>query len=318
MSMLIDGKWSAEVWHPYQASDGDGRFVRQPSTFRNWITADGAPGPTGQGGFTPDAGRYHLYAALICPWASRVLMVRALKGLQDTIGVSIVQPLLGDQGWSFGPGPGSLSDALFGSTHLHEIYTRADPVFTGRVTVPVLWDRKTGAIVSNESADIVRMLNAAFPEIGPDLYPEDLRADIDHLNDHLYDGLNNGVYRAGFAQTQEAYEEAARDVFAQLDGLEERLRGTGSFLFGDRITETDIRAFVTLIRFDAAYHGVFKCNLRRLGDYPELTAYVSRVLKQPGIGETVNIDHIKQGYYSIKSLNPTGIVPLGPIGPFGA
>jgi putative glutathione S-transferase len=315
LSMLIDGKWSTEDWHPYQASDGDGRFVRQPSTFRNWITPDGAPGPTGEGGFTPDAGRYHLYVALICPWACRVLAVRALKELENVISLSIVQPMLGEQGWSFGSYPGATADSLFGASHLHEIYTRAAPTFTGRVTVPVLWDKTRATIVNNESADIIRMLNTAFPDRGPDLYPEPLRAAVDALNERIYGTLNNGVYRAGFAQTQAAHEEAVRDVFATLDDLEERLTQGGPFLHGPQVTETDIRAFVTLVRFDAAYHGLFKCNLRRLADYPALSAYVRTMMDLPGLGATVSIDHVKRGYYSIKSLNPTGIVPLGPLNP---
>jgi glutathionyl-hydroquinone reductase len=311
--MLVNGKWSAE-WHPVQAKDAKGGFVRQTSSFRNWITPDGSPGPTGNGGFKAEAGRYHLYVALICPWASRTLIARTLKGLEDAISVSIVEPVLTDQGWRFGDYPGASRDALNGDTYLHEIYTKADPTFTGRATVPVLWDKQRRTIVNNESADIVRMLNAGFGALADgmfDLYPEDLRAEIDALNDRIYPRLNNGVYRAGFATTQEAYEEAFWDVFGMLDELEERLADR-TFLFGGRLTETDIRLFVTLVRFDAAYHGLFKCNLRRLADYRNLTGYVQRVLAIPGVRDTVNIDHIKRGYYSIKALNPTGIVPVGP------
>jgi glutathionyl-hydroquinone reductase len=311
--MLVNGKWTAE-WQPVQAKDAKGGFVRQTSSFRNWVTPDGSAGPAGEGGFKAEAGRYHLYVALICPWASRTLIARKLKGLEEAVSVSVVEPALTDQGWRFGDYPGANPDELNGATYVHEIYTRVDPSFTGRATVPVLWDKQRRTIVNNESADIVRMLNSGFGTLANDafeLYPEDLRASIDALNDIIYPGLNNGVYRAGFATTQEAYEEAFDRVFATLDKLEGLLSGR-TFLFGDRLTETDIRLFVTLIRFDAAYHGLFKCNLRRIADYPNLTAHLERMLAIPGIAGTVNIDHIKRGYYSIKSLNPTGIVPLGP------
>jgi glutathionyl-hydroquinone reductase len=311
--MLVNGKWAAD-WQPVQDKDAKGGFVRQTSSFRNWITSDGSPGPTGRGGFAAATGRYHLYVALICPWASRTLIARKLKGLEKAISISVVEPALTDQGWRFGDYPGSNRDELNGATYLHDIYTRVAPTFTGRATVPVLWDKQQQTIVNNESADIVRMLNSGFGALADsaiDLYPEDLREDIDALNDRIYPRLNNGVYRAGFATTQEAYEEAVRDVFGMLDELEARLRGN-AFLFGDRLTETDIRLFVTLVRFDAAYHGLFKCNLRRIADYPNLTAYLERMLALPGIAGTVNIAHIKRGYYSMKSLNPTGIVPVGP------
>ena len=311
--MLVNGKWTAG-WHPVQSKDAKGGFVRQDSQFRNWITDDGRPGPTGEGGFPAEAGRYHLYVALTCPWASRTLLARKLKGLDDVISVAVVEPCLTDQGWRFGEYPGANRDTLNGATYLHEIYTRADPVYSGRATVPVLWDKQRRTIVNNESADIVRMLNGSFSKLGTNninLYPPDLSAEIEALNEPIYRKLNNGVYRAGFATTQQAYEEAFRDVFEMLDELEQRLEGR-SFLLGERMTETDIRLFVTLVRFDAAYHGLFKCNLRRLIDYPNLSAYMHRVLAIPGVRETVNIDHIKQGYYSIKALNPTGIVPLGP------
>ena len=311
--MLVNGKWTAD-WHPAQSKDAKGGFVRQESQFRNWITDNGGPGPTGADGFPAEAGRYHLYVALTCPWASRTLLVRKLKGLDDVISVSVVEPRMTDQGWRFGDYPGANRDALNAATYLHEIYTRADAVYSGRATVPVLWDKQRQTIVNNESADIIRMLNGAFGKFGTgdiDLYPPDLSAEIEALNEPVYRKLNNGVYRAGFAATQLAYEEACREVFDMLDTLEQRLEGR-SFLIGERITETDIRLFVTLVRFDAAYHGLFKCNLRRLIDYPNLKAYVRRVLDIPGVQETVNIDHIKHGYYSIKALNPTGIVPLGP------
>lgn len=310
--MLVNGKWTAD-WHPVQAKDGEGRFVRQQSSFRNWITVDGSAGPTGTGGFKAEAGRYRLYVALICPWASRTLIARKLKGLEDLIAVTVVNPMLTGQGWAFGGYPGAEADPLYAATHLHQLYTRADDDYTGRATVPVLWDEQTGTMVSNESADIVRMFNTAFADLvpgKPDLYPSDLAADIDALNAEVYDRLNNGVYKAGFASSQSAYDEAVAGVFATLDQREDRL--TGDYLFGSRFTEADIRLFVTLIRFDAAYHGLFKTNLRRIADYPRLSAYMARVLRLPGVRETVNLDDIKAGYYSIKALNPTGIVPIGP------
>lgn len=312
--MLVEGKWTEE-WKPVQKTDEKGGFVRQVSSFRNWVTPDGAAGPTGAAGFAAEAGRYHLYVALICPWASRTLIARKLKGLEDVVSLSVVEPAMSDQGWRFGSYPGSTPDAINGAVYLHEIYTRADPNFTGRATVPVLWDRRLQTIVNNESADILRMLNSGFGALAKselDLYPDDLAAEIDALNDRIYPRLNNGVYRAGFATTQVAYEEAFADVFAMLDELEGRLADGRSFLHGDRFTETDVRLFVTLIRFDAAYHGLFKCNLRRIADYPGLSTYLKRVLAIPGIRETVSIDHIKHGYYSMKALNPQRIVPLGP------
>lgn len=315
--MLIDGKWTAD-WQPVQAKDAKGGFVRQTSQFRNWVTADGSPGPSGEGGFPAQAGRYHLYVALICPWASRTLAVRKLKGLEDVVSVSVVEPMLTEQGWRFGDYPGADRDPLNGATYLHEIYTRADPHCTGRATVPVLWDKQRKTVVNNESAEIIRMLNEAFEPFATrniDLYPLELRSAIDALNEPVYRKLNNGVYRAGFATTQEAYESAFRDVFDMLDELEDRLDGQ-QFLFGERLTEADIRLFVTLVRFDAAYYGLFKCNLRRLADYNNLSAYLLRILEIPGISDTVNLDHIKRGYYSMKALNPAGIVPLGPELPF--
>lgn len=310
--MLVDGKWAAN-WQPVQKADEKGRFVRQTSSFRNWITPDGSAGPTGDGGFKAEAGRYRLYVALICPWASRTLIGRVLKGLEYLIPVTVVNPVLTDEGWAFGGYPGAHQDPLFGASYMHEIYTRADPHVSGRATVPVLWDMKQDVLVSNESADILRMFDTAFEGLAPSdlrLYPSDLAGEIDALNDRIYDGLNNGVYKAGFAGTQEAYNEALEGVFATLDELEERL--DGDYLFGDRLTETDIRTFVTLIRFDAAYHGIFKVNRRRIADYPKLQAYTERILRLPGVAGTVNLDHIKAGYYSIKALNPTGIVPAGP------
>ncbi len=302
--MLVNGVWT-EAWQPVQAKDDKGEFVRQISSFRHRIgTAD----------HPAEAGRYHLYVAYICPWASRVLMARQIKGLRDVISVSVVGPRLTPQGWAFGGFDGASEDHLFGARYLHELYTRADPTVNGRATVPVLWDKVTGTLVNNESADILRILNSDFGDLasGPDLYPADLAAQIDALNDWMYPRLNNGVYRAGFATTQIAYDEAVRDVFDALDQLESRLSDGRDWLLGATFTESDIRAFVTLIRFDAAYHGLFKCNLRRLADYPFLSAYVRRGLDVPGVRDTVKIDHIKAGYYSIAALNPAGIVPTGP------
>jgi len=312
--MLVDGKWAA-AWQPVQAKDDRGGFLRQNSTFHNWVTPDGSAGPTGDAGFAAEPGRYHLYVSLTCPWASRTLIARKLKKLDDVISLSVVEPTLSDQGWRFGDHPGTNRDDVNGATYLHEIYTRADPRVSGRATVPVLWDKKLGTIVNNESAEIVRMMNSGFGLLADDaidLYPAKLRAEIDALNDRIYPSLNNGVYRAGFATTQVAYVEAFNGVFAMLDELEERLSDGRDFLTGEQFTEADIRLFVTLIRFDAAYHGLFKCNLRRIADYPALSCYVGRILAIPGVRDTVSFDHIKRGYYSIRALNPSGLVPVGP------
>ncbi|MEM8792582.1 MAG: glutathione S-transferase family protein [Pseudomonadota bacterium] len=312
--MLVDGKWTKD-WHPVQSKDDKGRFVRQTSSFRNWITPDGAAGPTGEAGFKAEPGRYRLYVALICPWASRALMVRKLKRLDDILSVTVVEPFLTDQGWRFGTYPGADRDPLLGAEYMHQIYTTADPHYTGRATVPVIWDTARETIVNNESADILRMLGSAFDAYGDavvDLYPEPLRAEIDALAPVLYDRLNNGVYKAGFASSQAAYDEAVAGVFETLENLENRLSDNRPYLMGERLTEIDIRVFVTLIRFDAAYHGLFKCNVRRIADYPLLSAYTDRVLTLLGVAETVDLDHIKAGYYSIKALNPSGIVPRGP------
>ena len=306
--MLVNGKWS-EAWHPVQATDRQGGFVRQTSQFRHWISADGTTE------FAAEPDRYHLYVALICPWASRTLIARSLKGLEQVITVSVVEPQLGSAGWRFGDYPGAQRDTLNQAEYLHELYTRADAAFTGRATVPVLWDKKTQTIVNNESADILRMLNSGFGDLADDrldLYPADLRTEIDALNETIYTRLNNGVYRTGFATTQVSYQQAFSDVFTQLDELEALLKDGRTFVLGERLTETDIRLFVTLIRFDAAYYGLFKCNLRRLCDYPLLDRYLKSVLAVSGIRQTVNMDHIKQGYYSINALNPNGIVPAGP------
>lgn len=310
--MLVDGKWT-DNWQPVQKADDKGRFVRQTSSFRNWITPDGSAGPTGDAGFKAEAGRYRLYVALICPWACRALMARKLKGLEELIPVTVVNPTLGDQGWQFGGYDGADQDPLFGAEYMHQIYTRADPHFTGRATVPVLWDMKQNIMVNNESADILRMLDSAFEELVPSdlrLYPTEHAAEIDALNPRLYDLFNNGVYKSGFASSQEAYDEAVEGVFAMLDEMEERI--AGDFFFGDKLTEVDIRLFVTLIRFDAAYHGLFKTNRKRIADYPKLSALMEHVLALPGVVETVNMDHITRGYYSVKALNPLGIRPTGP------
>lgn len=309
--MLIKGRWAAD-WQPVHGSDREGRFLRQPAQIRHWITKDGSPGPSGEGGFNAESGRYHLYVALICPWACRTLAVRALLKLEKTFSISIVSPILTEQGWRFGHFPGATEDSLYGSTYLHQLYTRNDQNFTGRTTIPILWDRKLDRMVNNESADIMRMLELSFPApAGIDLYPESLREEIDRLNQRYYERLNNGVYRAGFASSQAAYDEACSDVFSTLNELEVRLKH-GPFLFGRQLTETDIRLFVTLIRFDIAYYGLFKCNQQRIIDYPNLYTYLKKLYAIPDLHNTVNFTHIKQGYYSIRQLNPFGIVPQGP------
>ncbi|MGO9420323.1 glutathione S-transferase family protein, partial [Roseiarcus sp.] len=292
-----------------------GRFVRPDSEFRNWVTADGAPGPTGTGGFHAAAGRYHLIVSLACPWAHRTLIFRKLKGLESMISVSVVNWLMAERGWTFDPGPSVVPDPLFGFERLSQFYVKARPDFTGRVTVPVLWDRDTNTIVNNESSEIIRMFNSAFDGLGAaegDYYPEDLRTEIDALNARIYATVNNGIYRAGFATSQEAYEEAFQALFATLDELEARL-ATRQFLFGDRLTEADWRLFTTLIRFDPVYFGHFKCNLREIRDYPALSRYLRTLYRWPGVADTVDFFHIKHHYYeSHRRINPTGIVPLGP------
>lgn len=312
MGLLIDGQWH-DKW--YDTGKTGGRFVRQDSAFRNWVTRDGSPGPGGEGGFEAEAGRYHLYVSLACPWAHRTLIFRRLKKLEEMIGVSVVNPLMLDEGWTFEPGDGVVPDPVDNARYLHQVYTRADPHYTGRVTVPVLWDLKRNTIVSNESAEIIRMFNSAFDDVGAaeaDFYPAGLREEIDAVNAEVYDRVNNGVYKAGFATTQAAYEEAVLALFEALDGLEARL-SRRRYLVGDRITEADWRLFTTLVRFDPVYFGHFKCNLRRLVDYPNLWAYTRELYQLPGIAETVNFGHIKGHYYrSHRTVNPTGIVPVGP------
>nr|WP_319484268.1 glutathione S-transferase family protein [uncultured Cohaesibacter sp.] len=312
MGLLVDGKWH-DQW--YDTKSTGGRFVRKDAAFRNWITADGSAGPTGTGGFKAETGRYHLYVSYACPWAHRTLIFRALKGLTDKISVSVVNSFMGEHGWTFEDADGVIPDPLFGATFLHEIYTRADATYTGRVTVPVLWDTKTGTIVSNESSEIIRMLNSAFDGIGArpgDYWPEAHRAEIETLNERIYNTVNNGVYKAGFATTQAAYEEAVVPLFETLDWLEERL-SKSRFLLEYGQTEADWRLFTTLIRFDSVYYGHFKCNLRSLESYPNLSNYVRDLYQQPGVAATVRMDHIKNHYYaSHDMINPTRIVPMGP------
>lgn len=316
--MLVNGRWTSD-WTPVQAKDADGRFVRQVSGFRDWVGDDG---PSGVRHLPATPGRFHLYVALICPWASRTLIARTLKGLEEVVSVSVVEPWLGPEGWAFGTGiEGAEADPHGARPHVHRLYTDTDSSYTGRATVPVLWDTLEQRIVNNESADILKMLDTGFGALASDRYrlrPPTLEAEIDRLNAMLYDGLNNGVYRAGFASSQLAYDEAVAGVFATLDELEARLADGRPWLFGPSLTETDIRLFVTLVRFDVAYHGLFKCNLRALGDYPRLFAHTRRFLALPGVSATVNLEHIRQGYYSIRALNPNGIVPAGPLAPFGS
>ena len=313
MGLLIDGQWH-DQW--YDTAANQGRFERSRSRFRNWVTADGEPGPEGEGGFRAEPGRYRLYVSLACPWAHRTLILRRLKGLEAMIGVSVVHWLMADQGWTFADGPGVVPDPEFGVERLYQLYQKADPAYSGRVTVPVLWDRQRRTIVSNESADIIRMFNSAFDGVGAaagDYYPAPLRAQIDAVNERVYDTVNNGVYKAGFATTQEAYEEAVRPLFATLDWLEARLADQ-RYLCGGRVTEADWRLFTTLLRFDPVYHGHFKCNLRRIVDYPNLGGYLRELYQWPGVAGTVDFDHIKGHYYgSHATINPTGIVPLGPV-----
>ena len=314
MGLLVDGKWQ-DRW--YDTASSGGRFVRDRAMIRNWVTGDGSPGPTGDGGFEAEAGRYHLYISYACPWAHRTLIVRALKQLQDAISFDAVHPIMGKEGWVFDPSfPGSTPDRINHAARLYEVYLKSDPAYTGRVTTPVLWDKARGVIVNNESADIIRMLNAAFAGAGasgPDLYPEACRDDIDAINRRVYRSVNNGVYRCGFATAQGAYEEAFHELFEALDELEHRL-GAQRYLVGESMTEADLRLFTTLIRFDAVYFGHFKCNLRRLRDYPNLSNFVRELYQLPGVAETVRFDQIKTHYYrSHPTINPTGIVPLGPI-----
>jgi len=320
MGLLIDGVWHDQDATAKEAAAG-GRFERAESAFRNWVTPDGRPGATGTDGFAASAGRYHLYVSLACPWAHRTLILRALKGLEQIVPVSVTHWLMAEQGWTFAHGEGVIPDPLFNSRYVHELYTRADPNYTGHVTVPVLWDKHTQTIVNNESAEIIRMFGTAFDAMGAkpgDFYPKDKREEIDAINARVYDTLNNGVYKAGFATTQSAYEEAVVPLFDTLDWLEEKL-GQSRFLLGDHLTEADVRLFTTLVRFDAVYNGHFKCNIRRIVDYRNLWAYTRDIYQLPGVAPTVNFLHIKRHYYmSHKRINPTGIVPVGPVLDFEA
>lgn len=312
MGLLIDGTWH-DKW--YDTDSTGGRFVRSDAQFRNWVTADGAAGPSGEGGFKAQPGRYHLYVSLACPWANRTLIFRALKGLESMISVSVVNPYMGSNGWTFEPAPGVVPDPVSNVQYLYEVYLRANPGYSGRVTVPVLWDLERNVIVNNESADIIRMLNSAFDDVGArpgDYAPAELLADIDAVNARVYDAVNNGVYKTGFATDQSVYEEEVVNLFTCLDELD-ALLGRQRYLVGDRITEADWRLFTTLIRFDPVYYGHFKCNLKRLVDYRNLWDYTRELYQVPGVAATINFDHIKQHYYrSHHSINPNGIVPKGP------
>ena len=313
MGLLQNGKW-VDQW--YETKSTGGRFKRTDAQFRNWITADGSAGPSGTGGYMAEAGRYHLYISHACPWAHRTMIFRALKGLQDMISVSVVNWYMGSEGWSFHAGDGVLSDPVNNAEYLHQVYTTADPAYSGRVTVPVLWDKKNKTIVSNESSEIIRMFNSAFDGIGAakgNYYPEHLRNEIDAINARVYSTLNNGVYKSGFATSQSAYEEAVIPLFETLDWLEERL-AKQRYLTGADLSEADWRLFTTLVRFDPVYVGHFKCNLKRIADYPNLSNYLRDLYQHPGVADTVHMDHIKNHYYgSHETVNPTGIVPLGPV-----
>ncbi len=312
MGLLVDGEWKDE-W--YDTDSTGGRFKRSQAAFRNWITADGSAGPDGKGGFKGEPGRYHLYVAYACPWAHRTLIFRKLKGLEDMISVSVVNPIMREHGWTFRKGYKVIADPINQVEFLHQVYTKAMSDYSGRVTVPVIWDKQQDTIVSNESADIIRMFNSAFDSVGAkegDYYPDDLREDIDAVNDTVYTNINNGVYKAGFATTQDAYEEAVMPLFETLDKLERRLADQ-RYLCGNRITEADWRLFTTLIRFDAVYVGHFKCNLRRIEDYPNLSNYVRDLFQFSGVSETVEPRAIKLHYYgSHKTINPHFVIPLGP------
>lgn len=312
MGLLVDGKWQ-DTW--YQTRENQGRFIRSASQFRNWITKDGSAGPSGRAGFKAEADRYHLYVSHACPWANRTMIFRKLKGLEDMISVSVVHWHMAEEGWTFEDGEGVIADPINSAKYLRDVYLEANNIYSGRVTVPVLWDKQTNTIVSNESSEIIRMFNTAFDDIGAkagDYYPEVLRQEIDQVNERIYDTINNGVYKSGFATTQEAYEEAVVPLFETLDWLEERL-ATQRYLFGDQTTEADWRLFTTLVRFDAVYYSHFKTNIKRLVDYPSLWAYTRDLYQQDGIAETINMDHIKKHYYgSHESINPSGVVPIGP------
>lgn len=313
MGYLENGTW-IDKW--YDTESTGGKFVRSTAGFRNWITADGAAGPTGDAGFKAESGRYHLYVSLACPWAHRTLVFRAIKGLADHISVSVVHPHMLSDGWTFGTDfDGATGDTLFGFDFLREIYTKADPKISGRVTVPILWDKERGTIVSNESSEIIRMFNSAFDSITgntDDYWPEALRDKIEAVNERVYDTVNNGVYKSGFATTQDAYEEAVEPLFESLDWIEDTL-SRNRYLLGDALTEADWRLWTTLARFDAVYHGHFKCNRRRIVDYPNIWAYTRELYQRPGVADTLDLDHITAHYYySHDMINPTRVVPTGP------
>lgn len=304
MGLLVDGVWHDE-W--YNTEDNEGKFIREDAQFRDWISKDGK--------FQPEAGRYHLYVCLACPWASRCLMMRKLKGLEEIISLSVVNPVMLEHGWTFEDGPGVIADPIIDADYMHEIYTHVDPTYSGRVTVPVLYDKKTDTIVNNESSDIIRMMNTAFDEIGAtpgDYYPADLRDEIDDINDYVYDHVNNGVYKAGFATEQQVYEKEAQNVDDALAKLNDRLEHQ-DYLVGDQLTEADIRLFTTLIRFEHVYFGHFKCNLHHLTEYPHLWEYTKRIYNYENLADTVNFDHIQTHYYkSHTMINPNQIIPAGP------
>lgn len=314
MGLLVEGRWY-DRW--YDTEKNGGKFEREASSYRRWITGGGVAPADGEGGFKAESGRYHLYVSMACPWAHRTLILRKLKGLERHISVSVVHPDMLENGWQFVPDSDDHCDHLYGLRYLHQLYTRANPDYTGRVTVPVLWDKQTQTIVNNESADIIRMLNSAFDGLDGvrhdrDFYPQALRGEIAAVNERVYHAVNNGVYRTGFATSQEAYEKAFAEVFSELDWLEQRLAGE-RYLVGNRLTEADWRLFTTLIRFDAVYYSHFKCNLRQIRDYPHLSAYLKDLYQVPGVAETVDIPQIKRHYYvSQRSINPTQVIPLGP------
>ena len=311
--LLVDGNWTQKD----EFAEDDGKFKREDSAFRNWITADGGSGPDGQEAVKAEADRFHLYVSYACPWAHRALIFRHLKGLEDLIPVSVVHPHMLDHGWELKDDfPGATGDPLYGKSYLHEIYTRAKPDYSGKVTVPVLWDTQEEMIVNNESAEVIRIFNSAFNEITgntSDFYPEALRGEIDEVNARVYEPVNNGVYKCGFAESQEAYDENITPLFDTLDWLEARLSDGRDFLVGNQLTEADIRLFTTLIRFDPVYFVHFKCNLKMIRQYDALNAYLQRIYEMPEVKPTVNFDHIKQHYYySHKHINPYRIVPQGP------
>lgn len=315
--MLIQGQWSKK-WDPFQKNNEKGEFIRQTSSFRHWVTADGKAGPTGEPGFNAEPNRYHLYIALICPWASRTLMTLYLKGLENVISVSIVEPFLTDQGWQFTssskPYAGATIDHLNHYQFVHQLYTHAQKDISGRATVPLLWDKHQQTIVNNESADIINMLDNAFSPWEKHkitLRPKHLLNEINSLNHYIYKNINNAVYQAGFAKSQNAYQTATTHVFAALDKMNTRLQQS-TYLLGEQLTESDVRLFVTLIRFDVAYYGLFKCNQYLISDFHALQNYMENIYRAPRVAQSVNIEHIKQGYYSVRAVNPQGIVPLGP------